>query len=369
MDNRVCDASDLVTELVGDQAGQWDSSGALPGDLVRGLGAKGLLCPQVSPEFGGLGWTSMDNGQFTAHVGGLSSSLRSLMTSQGMAAWAVQRFGEPAQRAAYLSMLAAGSLAGVAFSEPGAGSDLSAMTTRISADGDDVVVSGNKTWVTGAVYADLLAVFGRLGDGAGIVLVPAASPGVTIQRVPDPLGCRAAGHANVTLDGVRLPRENLLGGGGLPVDWLVTPVLTYGRLSVAWGCVGILRACLGICVKHAQTREQFGLPLVDNQLVAAHLADMLVAESVAAHCSEHASRCWDSGAPEMGTAAVVAKYVAAGHAARGAATAVQVLGSAGSQDGHVAARAYRDAKLMEIIEGTSEICQLLLSRHAVAVWS
>jgi methoxymalonate biosynthesis protein len=367
--DELADAIAFVTELVGDQANAWDRQGRLPRELIRELGAKGLLCAEVPLQLGGLGLTSQQNGEFTAHVGSLCSSLRSLMTSQGMAAWTIQRFGSGKPRSAYLSRLTGGELAGVAFSEPAAGSDLSAMSTQIRLEGDSVFIDGHKVWVTGADYADLLVVFGRYAKGAAAVVVPTSAPGVRVERVPDPLGCRAAGHANVCLDSVCLPAESLLGGAGQPLALLVTSALTYGRLSVAWGCVGILSACLTAAVRHARTRRQFDKPLASHQLVARHLAELFVAGQIARRMCEEASRCWDTGSPEMVTAAVVAKHVGANHAARGAAAAVQVMGSAGAHDSHPVARAYRDAKLMEIIEGSNEICQLLLAEHALAVSS
>jgi alkylation response protein AidB-like acyl-CoA dehydrogenase len=354
-----------ITDLVGERAEVWDREGRLPVELLRDLGARGLLCAQAPAEFGGLGWASQDNGAFTAHVGSLCSSLRSVMTSQGMAAWTVQRLGTVDQHARWLPRLTGGELAAVAFSEPDAGSDLSTMKTRIEVDGDSVVVHGQKVWITVADYADLLVVFGRCPGGAAAVVVPAATPGVRVERVADPLGCRAAGHANVRLDAVRLPVANVLGGAGVPLPLLVTSALSYGRFSVAWGCVGILRACLAATTRHATNRVQSGSALAEHQLVAGHLADLFVAEQVATRVCEHASRCWDDGSPEVVTAVVTAKHVGATQAARGAATAVQVLASAGSRDGNVVARAYRDAKLMEIIEGSNEICRLVLARHAI----
>jgi alkylation response protein AidB-like acyl-CoA dehydrogenase len=107
--------------------------------------------------------------------------------------------------------------------------------------------------------------------------------------------------------------------------------------------------------------------LAEHQLVRRHLADLLIAEQVSTRVCEHASRCWDSVSPEMAVMAVLAKHTSAGHAARSAATAVQLLGSAGAQDGHVVARAYCDAKLMELIEGSNEICQLILAEHALSI--
>ncbi|MEU9080480.1 acyl-CoA dehydrogenase family protein [Kitasatospora sp. NPDC048538] len=360
-------AAATVRDRIGDRAGGWDLAGVLPLPLLRELGAAGVLCAQLPEAFGGLGLSSLQNGELTAATGRLCSSVRSVQTSQGMAAWTVQRFGLPEQQRAWLPDLASGRLAAVGFSETGAGSDLAAMATTVRRSGDELVVDGHKRWMTAARYADLLVVFGRYEDGAAAVLVPADAPGVHVEPVADPMGCRAAGHADVRLDGVRLPAGRLLGGSALPLPLLVTTALAYGRMSVAWGCVGILRACLEAASRHAATREQFGQPIGRHQLVAGHLADLLVAEQVATRVCEHASRCWDAGSAEQVIATVLAKQVASEQAARAAATAVQVLASAGARDGGVAARAYRDAKLMEIIEGSSELCRLLLADHALAV--
>jgi len=360
----------VIAELIGDQAGAWDVAGELPVELLRKLGARGVLCAGVPASYGGPGATSQDNGELTAFVGSRCSSLRSIMTSHGMAAWTIQRLGDREQRRRHLADLTSGQLAAVAFSEPGAGSDLSALRTRIQPDGDSVVVHGEKMWITGARYADLLLVLGRQSgsqeEGAAFVLVPSSAPGVRIERVADPLGCRAAGHSHVRLDQVRLPAASVLGGGGQSLPLLFTTALSYGRISVAWGCVGIIRACLDAAAAHARQREQSGKPIGQHQLVARHLAELLVAEQVSTRICEHASRHWQSASPDLVLTSVLAKHVSAGHAARSAATAVQVLGSAGAQDGHVVARAYRDAKLMEIIEGSNEICQLILAEHAIA---
>jgi methoxymalonate biosynthesis protein len=366
MPERLASEKTLVGELVGDEAAVWDIAGELPAELLRKLGANGVLCAEVPATYGGLGATSHDNGEFTAYVGSLCSSLRSIMTSQGIAAYAIQRLGDREQRKRYLADLTGGQLAAVGFSEPGAGSDLAAMQTQIRAEGDSFVIDGQKRWVTGARYADLLLVLGLSGEGAAFAVVPAATPGVQVELVPSPLGCRAAGHSNIRFDNVRIPASAVLGGGGQSLSLLFTTALSYGRMSIGWGCVGIVRACLNAATNHAKNRHQSGKPLAEHQLIERHLAELVVAEQVSTRICEHASRCWESVSPDMVVAAVLAKHVSAGHAARSAATAVQVLASAGSQDGHVVARAYRDAKMMEIIEGSNEICQLILAQHALA---
>jgi methoxymalonate biosynthesis protein len=362
----LADLCATVDTLVDDQAADWDRSRVLPAEILRKLGSDGLLCPQLPAQYGGRGLTSTEAGAFTAHVGSRCSSLRSVMTSQGMAAWTIQRMGSPEQRSENLQRLVGGALAAVAFSEPDAGSDLSAMQTRIRRDGDQVVLDGQKVWTTAARYADVVVVVGRVEDQSGAaVVVPTDAPGVTVRPVPGPSGCRAAGHADVHLDAVRLPDDAVLGGGGQPLSLLCATALAYGRLSVAWGCVGILRACLTAAAEHAATRQQFGKPLADHQLVARHLAELYCDEQAATRACEHASRCWDAGSADLVMATVLAKYVSARAAARGAAAAVQVTGSAGALDGHVLDRAYRDAKLMEIIEGSNEISQLMLAKHVV----
>lgn len=356
---------ELIDELVGPHSQAWDLAGLLPEAVLRSLGAVGLLCAEVPVIYGGLGFDSLTNGGFTAHVGALCGSVRSIMTSQGLAAWAIQRLGDADQRELYLTQLTSGCLAAVGFSEPGAGSDLSALSTEIRREDDCVVLDGRKVWVTGACYADLLLIFGRYGDGAAAVVVPATAHGVGVEPVNEPFGCRAAGHAALRLDQVRVPVENVLGGAAHGLPLLTTTVLAYGRISVAWGCVGILRACRKAAAAHAASRTQFGQPLAQHQLVARHLANLLAGEQIAARACEHASRCWDEGTPDQVIAVLMAKYVSSVQAARGAAAAVQVLASAGAKDGHVVARAYRDAKLMEIIEGSTEICQLVLAQHAL----
>jgi methoxymalonate biosynthesis protein len=368
LSERYAAACEQVRATIAGQAGAWDRAGAVPHEVIRSLSDRGLLTPDLPTGQGGLGLTGALSGEYTALVGSLCGSIRSLMTAHGMATWAIRRFGTAAQRDTPLSNLRYG-LGAVAFTEEAAGSDLSAMTTTIRPDDDAVVVDGRKLWVTGAAYAGTVAVFGRYGAGGAIALVDLDRPGVHVEPVRDVLGCRAAGHAHLRLHRVRVPASAVLGGAGLPVGMLVSAVLTHGRLSVAWGCVGMLRACLSAVTAHARTRVQFGRPLAGHQLVARHLAELFTAEQAATHTCAHASRCWEQGTPEAVTAAVVAKLFAARAAARGAATAVQVLASAGVHDGHPVSRAYRDAKLMEIIEGSTEISQLLLAEHATRVWS
>lgn len=361
--------AELLIRLVADDASTWDLQARMPVEVARELSAAGILCGQVPGQYGGPGLDATANGRLTADAGELCASTRSLMTSQGMAAWAISRWGAESHRAELLPSLVSGGLAAVAFSEPQAGSDLSAIRTEITAEPGGAVVTGEKVWVTGAAYADLVVVLGRHGDGTALVVVPTNAPGVHIDPCANPVGCRAAGHANIGFDHAVVDERFLLPGAGAPLGILVQSVLSAGRLSVAWGCLGMIRSCLRAAVRHAAERSQFGVRLHDHQLVARRIGEMVAAEQTVLRLCEHASRCWDGSAPGVVSAVLVAKHVAAVQATAVAASAAQVLASAGARDGHPVSRAHRDARLMEVIEGSTEICQLQLADIAVQQWS
>ncbi|RSN45179.1 acyl-CoA dehydrogenase [Amycolatopsis sp. WAC 04197] len=357
---------------LGDLLGQaepddWDRAHAIPKDLLVGFARSGLLCAEVDEAYGGRGLTATRNGELTAAVGEVCGSLRSILTSQGMAASAVLHFGSAEQRAHYLPLLAtSGALGAVAFSEPEAGSDLSAMETEIAAKGDSVFVTGQKRWVTAGMYADHLVVFGRHGVGGAAVVVPADASGVTIEPTGTSMGFRASGHAVVSLDEVELPRSALLARSAqAPLSHLAGRTLVYGRLSVAWGGVGIVRACLAAAARHAIRRTQFGLPIARHQLVARRLAELRVAEHLATLACLRAGGSVDARSPAAVMDVVLAKHVAAREAVSASSHAMQVIASAGVKDDGLVARAYRDAKMLELIEGTNEMCELMIAEDAV----
>ncbi|HKN53847.1 MAG TPA: acyl-CoA dehydrogenase family protein [Amycolatopsis sp.] len=339
----------LVDQLIVDQAGDWDRTGVLPMDVLRKLGADGLLCAEVPPQYGGPGLTSRQNGELTAHVGSLCGSTRSILTAQGMAAWTIFRLGDEIQRREFLSRLVSGDLAAAALSEPHPG--LPDTGIRIVQHGPEVSVDGCHARVVAAGYADLLVVSAQYRDGAAVVVVPTDAQGVEVKLIAEPLGCRAAGYAIVTFDDVRLPANYVLHGAGGPLPPLVNPGLAFGRLSTAWGCAGILRGCLRTMAAHAE----------DDARAEHELAELYVAEQTVTRICEHASVCWAAGSAELVPSTVLAKQAGVGNAARGAALALRSLG--GEQQ---VVRAFRDAKVMEISEGGTEVGRRMLARHVLS---
>ncbi|WP_235926092.1 acyl-CoA dehydrogenase family protein [Actinokineospora pegani] len=336
-----------------------------PPQVIDELGRRGLLGLPIPAEYGGGGCDAVTLGLLAAELGRGCSSLRSLLTVHTMVAHVLARWGSRAQRETWLPRLASGEcVAALALSEPEVGSDATAVRTRVERDGDELVLHGHKKWITYGHVADLLLVVARGPEGPTAVLVERSRPGVRTRLITGMIGIRASMTADVHLDGVRVPADHLLGRPGLGTTQIAGTALDLGRYTVAWGSVGIIAACLGASVAYADTREQFGAPIREHQLVRRLISDM--------YADYHASRllCLDAGVrrdrrdPAALPAASLAKYTASTAAVRAASDAVQVHGANGCGSEYPVQRYLGDAKVMEVIEGTTQLHQVGLADHA-----
>ncbi|MEU4985669.1 acyl-CoA dehydrogenase family protein [Streptomyces sp. NPDC021969] len=351
-------------------AARWDQDGGLPDSVRAEFAASGLLAADLPERYGGAGLDPLALGEITARIGGECSALRGLLTVQGMVAAALLRWGTAEQRADWLPRLAGGELtAGFAATEQAAGSALGAVETRIEASDRpgrrELVVSGRKRWVTFGAVADVFLVLGTYGGRPAAVLVDADRAGVEREPVNGQLGMRAARIAHLSFDRVRVPRCRLVAPPGLGLTHVVGTALDHGRFTVAWGCVGMTEACVEDAATHAATRRQQGIPLGDHQLVRSLLAGAAVD---AAGARELARRAAEARAPGPGRGVpetLMAKYAAAAAAARAGRDAVQVLGSAGCAPDSRAGRHFRDAKVMEIIEGAQQVSELHIAEQVL----
>ncbi|MEW9555772.1 acyl-CoA dehydrogenase family protein [Nonomuraea sp. NPDC050783] len=346
-------------------ADDYDRSGRVPEDLLRQVAAAGLWAPFLPPESGGAGMDLVTLGEVHEEVGRGCSSLRSLLTVHTMVAWTLQRWGTPLQRERWAPALAAGDVLGAfCLSEPGAGSDTSGITTTATERGDGWVLDGVKKWTTGGQRADLFLVFARTATSIGAFLVPRDAPGVEVRPIDDMLGTRASMLAEITFRDVALGRDALLGPSGFTAGMVLTGTLDLGRYSVAAGSVGIVQACLEASAAYAAQRRVGGRPLAELPLVQAKLSDMVTDARAARLLLAEAGRLKDAG--ESGTimATWIAKYFASTAAARHAAEAVQIHGANGCSPDYPVARLYRDAKVMEIIEGSNEIQRITIAGQA-----
>ncbi|RKN12860.1 acyl-CoA dehydrogenase family protein [Streptomyces radicis] len=299
-------------------------------------------------------------------VGRGCSSARSLLTVHSMALYALDRWGSAAMRERWLDpMTEGGRLGAFCLTEPGAGSDITAVAaTARPAPGGGWLLDGHKKWVTGGERADLLLVFARTERGVSAFLVPADTPGLTRTPVRGLLGTRAALTAEIRFDGCRLPAEALLGAEGMGTA-IAAGVLDIGRYSVASGSVGIVQACLDASVHHATTRRQGGVLIGRHQLIQKMITEMAVNLRAARALCLRAGRLKEAGDPATIVETCAAKYLASVSAMRAATDAVQIHGASGCSAERSVARYFRDAKIMEIIEGSSQIQEVLIAQHAL----
>ncbi|QYB06228.1 acyl-CoA dehydrogenase family protein [Rhodococcus sp. USK10] len=346
-------------------AGSWDETG-LPVEVIEAAAKAGVLGLDRTTDCRGLGLNAAELGSVAERLGAVCTSLRSLLTVQGMVNAAVDRWGTAEQRARWLPALTTGELlAGFAATETGAGSDLSSVATSFEEHGTDHRITGRKLWVTFGEVADVLLVLGRSPAGLTTALVETDAPGVTVEPVHGQLGMRGARIAHIALDGVVVPADHLIAPPGFGLSHVVGTALDHGRYTVAWGCAGMARGCLADAVAHASTRVQGSAVLSEHDSVRAILGRSWVDAAGARALCERAAEQRDAHEPSALFTTIAAKYAAARVAASVSQQAVQVLGAAGCAPGSRVGRLFRDAKVMQIIEGSTEVAELQIGDYVL----
>jgi butyryl-CoA dehydrogenase len=348
-----------------------DEQGAMPPELIEELAALGFLGGPLPAEYGGQGWDALSLALCYEELGRADSSVRGLMTVHtSLVAQCVRQWGKPAQQAYYLPRLALGEVLGCyCLTEPNAGSDVASLESTATPDGDGYLLNGEKIWITNGGLAHLALVFanadpaqGRRGISA--FLVDTATPGFRRERMEGKeLGHRAADHAHIYLEDVRVPREALLGqpGEGFRV---AMSALDHGRLGVAAGALGVAAACLEACVDFARTRRQFGQRLGDFEMIQGVIADMAADVDAARLLVYRAA--WLQAQGQRATRAVsIAKLFATEAAVRAAGEAVLLHGGRGYSNLYPVERYYRDIKGLQIYEGTAHIQRLVIARDLI----
>lgn len=359
----------FVDEQIVPFADVWDRRGSIPESLLDRISDAGLWAPFLPPELGGAGIDMVTLGEIHEEVGRGCSSVRSLLTVHTMLSWALQRFGTPEQIGTWGPALTSGRVLGAfCLSEPGAGSDTAAITTTAVPFEGGWRLDGVKKWTTNGQRADLYLVFAKGPASTVALLVPRHTPGVTVTPIDDMLGTRSSMLAEVSFSDVRLGPEALLGPSGFASGMVLTGTLDLGRYSVAAGSVGIIQACIDACSAYAASRRVGGVPLKDLPLIQAKLSDMVTDVRAARLLLAEAGRLKDAGDAATIMATWVAKYFASTSAARHASEAVQVHGANGCSTDYPVARFYRDAKVMEIIEGSTEIQRMTIAAEAYRKW-
>ncbi|MGW8364798.1 acyl-CoA dehydrogenase family protein [Streptomyces wedmorensis] len=367
-------AEDFVAREVTPHVVAWDRAEEVDRAIVKKLGAVGFLGLTIPEEYGGSGGDHLAYCLVTEELGRGDSSVRGIVSvSLGLVAKTIASWGSEEQKRAWLPRLAAGEALGCfGLTEPGTGSDAGNLATRAVRDAatGDYVVNGSKMFITNGTWADVVLLFARTGDapghkGVSAFLVPTDAPGLTRRAIHGKLGLRGQATAELVLEDVRVPAAAMLGpeGKGFTV---AMSALAKGRMSVAAGCVGIAQAALDAAVRYAGEREQFGKPIASYQLVQELISDIAVDVDAARLLTWRVADLVDRG-QDFATAASKAKLYASEAAVRAANSALQVFGGYGYIDEYPVGKLLRDARVMTLYEGTSQIQKLIIGRALTGV--
>lgn len=286
------------------------------------------------------------------------------MTVQGMVEIAIDRWGTPEQRQEWLPELAQGLAIGAfALSEQGAGTDAKSIETAAVVQDGVYILNGHKKWITMGQLADVFIVFANYNEKVTAFLMPRDTPGLTVRPIDGMLGLKGSMLAELQLNNCRIPLENMIGSEGTGLTNVAMSCLDYGRYTVACGCVGLAQACLDESLLYARKRKQFGNSLRNHQLIQKMITEMVVGVQAARVLCTNAGRLKDEEIESI-METWNAKYFASKVAVKSAADALQIQGAVGFSANSPAQRHYRDSKVYEIIEGTSQIHELMIATNA-----
>jgi len=355
---------EFVDNVIVPCADQHDRDQRTPPEQIQTLAAAGYLGGIIAPEYGGQGVDMVTHGLLCEEIGRGSASLLSLLTVHGMVSQVLVKWGSTEQKDRWLPLLASGEAIGVfGLSEPEVGSDAKSIQLTARPDGEDYVLNGKKRWISFGQMADVALIFAKVEDKPAAFLVETNRPGFAVEPISDMLGFRAAMLAELQLDECRVAAANRVGPAGFGFSHVANAALDHGRYCIGWGCVGLAQACLDASLRYTSERKQFGDHLSRYQLIQAMIAEMIV--------NIRAARllCYQSGcAKERGDYSSImdtsiAKYFASRIVNRVANDAVQVHGANGCSGDYPIQRYLRDARIMEIIEGSTQMQQLIIAHH------
>ncbi|MTK02188.1 acyl-CoA dehydrogenase family protein [Micromonospora sp. CP22] len=362
------DLLELATELADRELApkvvEYERRGEFPREVLRTLGRAGLLGLPYPEEYGGAAQPYEVYLQVLEILASRWLGVAEAVSVHTLSCHPVATFGSEQQRKLLPDMIGGELLGAYCLSEPQGGSDAASLNTRAVRDGDSYVVTGTKAWITHAQVADFYNIFCRTGGpgsrGISCLLADRATPGILPQAAERTMGLRSSPVAQVVFDEARVPADRLIGDAGAGFT-IAMSALDSGRLGIAACAVGLAQAALDYAVDYARQREQFGKAIIDFQGLGFILADLATQISAARALTLSAARLRDAGRP-YSIEAAKAKLFATDVAMRVTVEAVQVLGGAGYVADHPVERYLREAKVLQIVEGTNQIQRLVISR-------
>jgi alkylation response protein AidB-like acyl-CoA dehydrogenase len=364
---------DFSAQEVKPKAAEMDTKAELNAEAIRKMGPLGLLGLNVSEEFGGAGVDPVSAAIAIEELGwACGGTALTVAAHNGLGCAPIQMFGTVEQKRRWLPGMASGKagLGSLALTEPEAGSDLGAVKTRAVLDGDEWVINGAKAWITNPSVACLINVLCRTDPAPGsrslsLIIVPTDTPGLHIHPPEKKMGVRASPTHALTFENARVPRNHLLGeaGRGLPQT---LQVLDGGRIGIGALSVGLAQAAFEEAVRYAKERKAFGKPLAGHQAIQWMIADAATQIDAARLLVYRAAWLKGRGLP-FSKEAAVGKLFATEMAEAVCRNAIQILGSYGYSSEYPVERMYRDARLMTIGEGTSEVQRMVIARRVLGI--
>jgi len=363
-------ARQYVQEKIAPFSAEWDQSKTFPAEALKGLGELGFYGMLVPEE-----WHGCDIGYFSAALvleeiaAGDASCATIISVTNSVGCMPIVNFGNDEQKEVFLKPLAAGEqLAAFCLTEPHAGSDASDLRTKAVLDGDEYVINGVKQFITSGKNGDIAIVFAVTDPAAGkkgisAFIVPTKTPGYVVTNVENKLGQHASDTAQISFEDCRIPKKNLLGELGQGYK-IALSGLEGGRIGIAAQCVGIARAALDAAKQYADERSAFGKPIHQHQAIGFKIADMATQLDAARLMVHRAAKIKDAGTPCLKEASM-AKLFASEIAEKICSDAIQVFGGYGYLNDFPVERYYRDVRICQIYEGTSEVQKMVISRSVM----
>ncbi|WP_428608911.1 acyl-CoA dehydrogenase [Sedimenticola sp.] len=360
-------ARDFAQERLAPHAAEWDKESIFPSDELKELGELGLFGMTIPEEWGGAGTDYLSFALAIEEIAAGDGACSTILSvNNSVVCGLLLKFGSDYLKETYLKPLASGEMLGCfCLTEPQAGSDASALKMRAVRDGDHYVLNGTKQFITSGKYAQVAIVFAVTDPAAGkkgisAFVVPTDNPGYQVANIEQKMGQHASDTAQIFFDDCRIPADHLIGKEGEGYK-IALSNLESGRIGIAAQCVGMARAAYQAALNYAKERESFGKPIIEHQAIAFRLADMATQLEAAHLMVMNAAQLRDAGEPCL-KEACMAKLFASEAAEQICSAAIQVHGGYGYLRDFPVERIYRDVRISQIYEGTSDIQRIVISR-------
>ncbi|MCR8844310.1 acyl-CoA dehydrogenase family protein [Paenibacillus sp. SC116] len=365
--NVIQEVEQFVNDEIRPYVNQFEEQSGIPLELIRKMAAKGYLAAPLPYQYGGLGLDPVSYGQFTEVIGKACSATRSLITVHtSLVSETLLRFGTEAQKDKWLPKLASGEVIGAfGLSEPDVGSDAKSIKTVWREEVDHYVLDGVKKWITFGDIADVFIVIASNQGKSTAFIVERSFPGVTTKRIEGLMAGRATYLAEIHLESVEVPKENVLGKVNFGFEYIVSTALDNGRYSIAWAGVGIAQEAVEAMVTYARNRIQFDQKLSDFQLIRGMIGDSVTKVHAARALCLRAGELRKAKDSDATMETTMAKYFTSKVAVDVTNDALQVHGANGFTNQYPVERLYREAKVLEIIEGSSQMQQEIISHYGL----